>query len=251
MFTRRRAIITAAGAIAATALPSSDVIAYPEARGTIVRDLAYDLGWDQDIAWIASNRADAHVYNIETIPTHRAMVALHRAIQPHELQEALFNGLAPYDLDGQHHSQFFGLRDYYDTTDETRARNARNVIDAGDRGNNLSSIYLVGWHERAVAMTAPDGVDLTAPYNAALVIRDWRYAVRIANLDIVKADPIHVQQLMAEAFYRLPATPTGVVLNAAFYLPGKVKAAMPGLSHYYLIPVRGVGALNWTEQQVI
>lgn len=92
---------------------------------------------------------------------------------------------------------------------KTRPENAVNVVDAGGSGLNLTSIWLICWSPNTVFCTYPKGlpgglqskdlgeVTLNDPdggyyqgyrthyeWNVGLVVRDWRYIVRIANIDI-------------------------------------------------------------------
>lgn len=266
MFTRRQTIITASGALAAATLPASaSPCLYNETKGAIVRDIALDEAWDQDIAWTAGNHPYGHVFafSCEGDPVYnRNIIAKgfvgYRTIEPGELQTALFNGLAEYHpIPTQPYviPAFYGLRDHYTTLDRHTARSAHNVIDAGDRGDMLSSIWLVCWHENTIAM-ACDRPLHPAGNKAALVIRDWRYAVRIANVDLLKAaaDPQHVSHLMSRALYRVPSNQGHI--KPAYYVPSAVLGSWE-LNHYRPtrshsgVPVRGVEALNWTEHQVI
>ena len=74
-----------------------------------------------------------------------------------------------------------------------------HVIDAGDT-ENLASIWLVGWGWRGAHMVSSDGL----PSNAcAMVIADWRYVVRIANVD-ARHTGADLLGLMAEAVMRQP-----------------------------------------------
>ena len=116
------------------------------------------------------------------------------------------------------------------------AANAQNIIDAGGSSTDNSSIYLVGWGERTVHGIFPKGSkaglehkdlgldDVTDSngdsflaykdlykWKAGLVVKDWRYVVRIANVDIstLIADPTgattNLIQFMIKALHRLPS----------------------------------------------
>lgn len=102
--------------------------------------------------------------------------------------------------------QYLGLAGRYGAI--SGAGNAGNILDAGGTGSANTSIYLVCWGENTVFCPFPkgskaglvsedDGV-LTIydsnnnPFNAyqthyqwknGLVVKDWRYVVRIANID--------------------------------------------------------------------
>lgn len=104
--------------------------------------------------------------------------------------------------------KFVGLTPRY--SDKT-AKSGENIIDAGGTGANLTSIWLVVWSPNTVHGIYPKGskvgfemeddgvVDVTTPegkkYKAyqthyqwknGLTVRDWRYVVRIANIDVTK-----------------------------------------------------------------
>lgn len=104
--------------------------------------------------------------------------------------------------------KFVGLTPRY--SDKT-AKSGENIIDAGGTGANLTSIWLVVWSPNTVHGIYPKGskvgfemeddgvVDVVTKegkkYKAyqthyqwknGLTVRDWRYVVRIANIDVTK-----------------------------------------------------------------
>lgn len=104
--------------------------------------------------------------------------------------------------------KFVGLTPRY--SDKT-AKSGENIIDAGGTGASLTSIWLVVWSPNTVHGIYPKGskagfemeddgvVDVTTTegkkYKAyqthyqwknGLTVRDWRYVVRIANIDVTK-----------------------------------------------------------------
>lgn len=143
--------------------------------------------------------------------------------------------------------QFVGFSPRYN---DLAAANAQNIISAGGSGSDNSSIWLVGWGSRSVFGVFPKGStagimhkDLGEideddadgnPYRAyvslwkwknGLVVKDWRYAVRIPNIDIsdlvAKATTqaitaaTAIDKLMARAIDRIP-DPESV--NLSFYV---------------------------------
>ncbi len=110
--------------------------------------------------------------------------------------------------------KFVGLAPRYSTRNTAKADSAKNVIDGGGTGNANTSIWLVGWGDNTVHGIYPKGSkagitmeDLTAgqpagvtlldanggryqgyrshyTWDCGLTVRDWRYAVRIANIDV-------------------------------------------------------------------
>ena len=104
--------------------------------------------------------------------------------------------------------KFVGLSARFNTLDLKKADSAKNIIDAGGTAN-LASMWLVGWGPLTVhgiyprgteaglqqedkgktTITKPDGSLFEAyrthfEQNIGLCVRDWRYVVRIANIDM-------------------------------------------------------------------
>jgi len=106
---------------------------------------------------------------------------------------------------------FLGLAPRFDDVPSTAggAENKDNVIDAGGTGTDNTSIWLVGWSPNTVSGIYPKGsraglfhedlgldtvLDASGnPYRAyrdhyqwkcGIALRDWRYVVRIANIDV-------------------------------------------------------------------
>ena len=115
----------------------------------------------------------------------------------------LFKGDARVKSEG-----FSGFETRYSTLDTAKAENAKNVIDCGGTGNNLTSIWIIGWGDNVycpypkgstAGLKSQDmGIQLVddedgnkyrayvSIYNltAGLMVRDWRYVVRLANIDV-------------------------------------------------------------------
>lgn len=104
--------------------------------------------------------------------------------------------------------KFIGLSARFNTLDPKKADSAKNIIDAGGTAN-LASMWLVGWGPLTVhgiyprgsqggleqedlgevTVTKADGSMFQAyrthfKENIGLSVRDWRYVVRIANIDM-------------------------------------------------------------------
>ena len=201
--------------------------------------------------------------------------------------------------------QFLGLATRYGAI--SGAGNAQNVISAGgDNAATNASIYLVVWGDQTVFCPFPKGskAGLThenlgeqTVYNAdgtrmqalatryqwknGLVVKDWRYVVRIANIKVADllsqsgtqaaSASTNIIKLMARALYRIPNLAMG---RPAFYMnrtihSGLALAAMDksqyvlkieqGLTQFgqpnswlsFLgVPLRRVDALLNTEGQV-
>ena len=138
--------------------------------------------------------------------------------------------------------QYLGLSPRFGTI--SGAGNATNIIDAGGTSTNNTSIYLVVWGENTVFCTFPKGSKaglihedqgvLTVydannnPYQAyqthyqwknGLVVKDWRYVVRIANINtanlVAESSAADLVKLMSRALDRIPNFGMG---RAAFYM---------------------------------
>lgn len=138
--------------------------------------------------------------------------------------------------------QYLGLSTRYGTI--SGAGNAQNILDAGGTASNNASIWLVVWGENSVFCPFPkgskaglvsedDGV-LTIydangnPFKAyqthyqwknGLVVKDWRYVVRICNINtanlVAESAAADLIKLMSRALDRVPNLSMG---RAAFYM---------------------------------
>lgn len=125
--------------------------------------------------------------------------------------------------------KFMGLSSRYSSLS---AGNAQNIVDAGGTGTDNSSIWLVVWGQNTVHGTFPKGqkaglqhqdlgeqtlLDANGgkyqgyrthyKWDNGLVLRDWRYAVRIANIDVSDLEattPVDIVKLMIKALHRIP-----------------------------------------------
>jgi len=138
------------------------------------------------------------------------------------------------------------------------AGNAQNILSAGGAGADNTSVWLVGWGENTVFCPFPKGSKaglvqeddglLTVydagnnPYKAyqshyqwktGLVVKDWRFTVRIANIDVsdllgqagtqASTASTALIKLMARALYRIPAPGK---CRLAFYMNRTVHSGM-------------------------
>ena len=208
-----------------------------------------------------------------------------------------------YGNPGTDPKKFLGLAPRYS---DLSADNSVNILNAGGSGSDNSSVYLVVWGDNTVYCPFPkgskaglthedlgeqtvynsDGTRLQAfatryQWKNGLVVKDWRYVVRICNID--NSDQLGVTgtlagtaatslvKLMARALYRIPNMAMG---RAAFYMNRTVHSGMAisaldksqsvlniqdGLSQFgsaqsYLtflgVPLRKVDALLNTESVV-
>ena len=158
-----------------------------------------------------------------------------------EMTGKIFNGNVGTDL-----KTFSGLATRYSST---TAGNGQNVILAGGSGSDNASMYLVVWGEQTVFCPFPQGSsaglksrDLGEEsvqdasgnwyqaarslfqWDAGLVVKDWRYVVRIANIDVsdwvgvtgtqATTASTNLIKLMMRAIARIPNFAMG---RAAFY----------------------------------
>lgn len=156
--------------------------------------------------------------------------------------------------------QFLGLSTRYSST---TAGNGQNVLSAGgDNANTNTSVWLVVWGDNTVYCPFPKGSkagliheDLGEQtvyttdgsvanrmqayatryqWKNGLVVKDWRYAVRIANIKVADlytsgsgtqnpTASTALIKLMARAMYRIPNMSMG---RAAFYMNRTVHAGL-------------------------
>ena len=152
--------------------------------------------------------------------------------------------------------QFLGLAARY--SDKTNGGNKQNILDAGGTSTDNTSIYLVVWGDQTVYCPFPkgskaglvhedlgeqtvynsDGTRLQAlatryQWKNGLVVKDWRYVVRIANVDVsdliaqtgtqASTASTAIIKLMARALYRIPNMAMG---RAAFYMNRTVHSGL-------------------------
>lgn len=151
--------------------------------------------------------------------------------------------------------QFLGLATRYSSS---TAGNGQNVIKAGGASSDNTSIYLVVWGDNTVYCPFPkgsaaglmhedlgeqtvynsDGTRLQAyatryQWKNGLVVKDWRYVVRICNIDVsdlmtqsttqAASASTAIIKLMSRALYRIPNMSMG---RAAFYMNRTVHSGL-------------------------
>ena len=160
-----------------------------------------------------------------------------------------------YGNPGTDPKKFLGLGPRYG---DLSADNAVNILDAGGSGSDNASVYLVVWGDNTVYCPFPkgskaglthedlgeqtvynsDGTRLQAfatryQWKNGLVVKDWRYVVRICNIDIsdllgstgtqASSASTALVKLMARALYRIPNMAMG---RAAFYMNRTVHSGL-------------------------
>lgn len=131
---------------------------------------------------------------------------------------------------------FTGLAPRYNTLDATKAASAVNVLNAGGTGSTNTSIWLCCWGpttgfgifpKGSVAGLQQEDVTTSAPvidedgnpfqayqthfkWDCGLTVRDWRYFVRIANIDVdalTGNNAANLISLMTAACFKPPTMP--------------------------------------------
>ena len=224
-----------------------------------------------------------------------------------KMAQTLFYGNA-----GTNPKEFTGLAPRFNTGDTAESLAAGQVIDAGGTGADLRSIWLVGWSENTVTGIYPKntrgGLDHEDVTNASgegahgfpaaavlqdangnnymgyrdhwiwrcgLMVKDWRYVVRIANIDLTAvtldmATGPDLADLMIQAVEAIENL-NGV--RPAFYVPREIRSlfrrqVQKGKNSYLSyrdagdgvagrrllqfdeVPVRRTDALSTSEAQV-
>ena len=146
--------------------------------------------------------------------------------------------------------RFLGLSPRFD--DDTTAETRENIVDAGGSSTDNTSVWLVCWGANTVHGIFPRGsmagiqhkdlgVDTVTdtegnPYLAyrdhwqwkcGLTVRDWRYVVRIANIDVSnlvgETSAADLLKLMVKAVHKLPSTSMG---RCAFHMNRTVRTML-------------------------
>jgi hypothetical protein len=161
------------------------------------------------------------------------------------MAQTLFYGDSSLDPE-----KFMGLAPRFNSLS---AENGQNIIDAGGTGSDNASIWLVVWSQNTCHALYPKGsaaglqnrdlgehtlLDANGgryqgyrthyKWDLGLTLRDWRYVVRIANIDVsdltktgsTGADLI---DLMTQAIELIPNTGMG---RPAFYMPRKLRSIL-------------------------
>jgi peptidoglycan hydrolase-like protein with peptidoglycan-binding domain len=163
-----------------------------------------------------------------------------------------------YGNPGTAPEQYLGLAPRYGSLG---AGNGANIMDAGGTGSNNASIWLLCWSDQTVFCTFPKGSSAGLHYEDrgqqtvynvngvqgtrmealvslyqwknGLVVKDWRYAARICNVNV--ADVIaqtnaqtltaatNIIRLMARVLYRIPNPRMG---RLAFYMNRTIHSAL-------------------------
>jgi hypothetical protein len=131
--------------------------------------------------------------------------------------------------------RFTGFAPRYSTKTVANSATAANVLDAGGTASTNTSIWIVVWGADTCHATFPMG-KLTGlqhrdmgewpvtdsnsntyqayrdhfKWEIGLVLRDWRFVARVANIDVTQLTGVaaaNLINLLVRAIYRLPVTP--------------------------------------------
>jgi hypothetical protein len=132
--------------------------------------------------------------------------------------------------------RFTGFAPRYSTVTAASAATAANVLDAGGVGSTNTSIWVVTWGSDTMHGIFPKG-KITGlqhrdmgewpiteangnryqaymdhfKWEIGLSLRDWRYAARVANIDVTQLTGVsaaNLINLLVRALYRLPTAPS-------------------------------------------
>ena len=150
--------------------------------------------------------------------------------------------------------KFLGLSPRYNAISTSKTDSGYNILDGGGTGVGNASIWLVTWGDKTLHMTFPKGqtaglqqedlgqqtlVDANGnqyegyrthyKWDAGLVLRDWRYCARVANIDVSNLTTFGSGSDTSAALIRLMLLainklPTGSTMSSVFYVSKTVKA---------------------------
>lgn len=132
--------------------------------------------------------------------------------------------------------RFTGFAPRYSTLNTTNSQTANNVLSGGGTSSTNTSIWLATWGDDTCHATFPKGkitglqhrdmgewpVQDSAgntyqayrdhfKWEIGLVLRDWRYVARIANIDVTQLTGVsaaNLINLLVRALYKLPTAPS-------------------------------------------
>jgi len=133
--------------------------------------------------------------------------------------------------------RFSGFAPRYSTVNVANSQTAANVLDGGGTASTNTSLWIVVWGPDTTHATFPkgkitglqhrdmgewpvqDGAGNTYQayrdhfkWEIGLVGRDWRYVVRISNIDVTQLSGVNAANLinlLVRGLYRLPTAPAG------------------------------------------
>ena len=155
--------------------------------------------------------------------------------------------------------RFTGLAPRYSTVSTANSQTANNIIDAGGTSSTNTSIWITTWGSDTLHGTFPKGkmtglqhrdmgewpiTDSAGntyqayrdhfKWEIGMVLRDWRYVARIANIDVTALTGVSAANLInniIRALYRLPTAPSTATAIQSSDTP-EVKANMGRVAMY-------------------
>ena len=155
--------------------------------------------------------------------------------------------------------RFTGLAPRYSTVSTANSQTANNVIDAGGTSSTNTSIWITTWGSDTLHGTFPKGkmtglqhrdmgewpiTDSAGntyqayrdhfKWEIGMVLRDWRYVARVANIDDTALTGVSAANLInniIRALYRLPTAPSTATAIQSSDTP-EVKANMGRVAMY-------------------
>jgi hypothetical protein len=131
--------------------------------------------------------------------------------------------------------RFTGLAPRYASVSATNSQTANNVLNGGGTSSTNTSIWITTWGDDTLHATFPKGkitglqhrdmgewpvLDSSGntyqayrdhfKWEIGVVLRDWRYAARIANVDVTQLTGVsaaNLINLLVRGLYRMPTTP--------------------------------------------
>lgn len=158
--------------------------------------------------------------------------------------------------------RFMGMSPRYSTVQTANAQTANNVIDAGGTGSTNTSMWCVTWGPRAAHGIFPKGgnsgftmkdkgdaqTQLDANGNRfeaysthfkwdnGLSVRDWRYIVRVCNIDVTTlagGSPPNLITALIRAVHRLPTQPASAGTEQKTGAKASIGQGMMGRVAFY------------------
>ena len=136
--------------------------------------------------------------------------------------------------------RFTGLAPRYSTKNTANSNTAFNVLDGGGTASTNTSIWITVWGDDTFHATFPKGkitglqhrdmgewpvLDTSSntyqayrdhfKWEIGLVLRDWRYVARIANIDVTQLTGVsaaNLINLLIRGLYRLPTAPVSATV---------------------------------------
>lgn len=199
---------------------TSGIVAFPIEAET------NDDSWVSGLPWVKANCPDSHISNVR-VPSDtifRVRSDLKRT-EYAQLARSIFYGDRP---------GFVGMAAHYNAASPDRAQNAVNVL-LGTAARNRTSLWAIGWGERSIHMISPTGDPLRDSGYAGLVVKDWRYATRAANIQASDISSTLLNRMLA----RIPAVFSPGIVTALYASSDSVAAlAANGIvGSYRRIPI--------------